>query len=441
MAITMTVAYTITPPSSCSTKGSIGFNITGGTGPFNVVLWQNFNGTAIILNNYTFVGYAPRTGTFTNLYSTYSVGALPYDYSYYIVVTDSLGNTNDPVADGGSKIVPYVDFLNASVTYSQPVCGDTIVPIDVYIPGGSGPYAGSLHTYNPLGYNIGPYIPGSAKSWNDADHVTINAPANTTQSYYVYVTGSTCDAYYLVNITGVAANPLSATSTDCTDLVNPNGTAHATIDPCVTGPYTLLWSTGDTTPYISGLPAGIYDVTLTTNNGTFKVSVNVNQTPSILPGQIPQWTYQDIQDKIANLECCAGKVGYDIAYKAFTGQKVCKCDHSGLKFVNRAIEILKGYIPPGTQMNSGVGAITSIYIEVPPLSNILGYVITYPLGASTYTVIRPGIFLTTNDMFNDIGGYLLSVGYLSFSINGNVLHLESDSYNHDGQTITITPTI
>lgn len=230
-------------------------------------------------------------------------------------------------------------------------------------------------------------------------------------------------------------------STNCTDLVNPNGTASIKITGGV-APYTILWSNGDTTDNISGLLAGIYSVTVTDSlSNTVNASVVVYQVPAIQPSQQPQWTYQDIQDKIANLECCAGKVGYDIAYKAFTGQKVCKCDHSGLKFVNRAIEILKGYIPPGTAMNVGSGSTTSLYISIPALSNILGYVLTYPLGSATYTVIRPGIFLTGNDMFIDIGNYLLSVGYTYFSITGNVLYVETDNYNHDGQTLTIIPQI
>ena len=230
-------------------------------------------------------------------------------------------------------------------------------------------------------------------------------------------------------------------STNCTDLVNPNGTASVKISGGV-APYTILWSNGETTDNIGGLLTGIYTVTVTDFlSAQVSGTTIVYQTPANTPDQQPEWTYQDIQDKIANLECCAGKIGYDISYKAFTGQKVCKCDHSGLKYVNRAIEILKSYIPPGTVVNSGSGATTAIYISIPQFANILGYVLTYPLGANTYTVIRSGPFLTNNDMYNDIGAYLVSVGYTYFSINGNVLYLETDIYNHDGQTLTIIPQI
>ncbi len=82
-----------------------------------------------------------------------------------------------------------------------------------------------------------------------------------------------------LNLPSCAGFSVTATGTDETSLFANDGTA--TVTPSGgAAPYSYLWNTGSTNPSISSLPPGLYNCTVTDNNGCVKVSNYYN----VLPG-------------------------------------------------------------------------------------------------------------------------------------------------------------
>jgi gliding motility-associated-like protein len=76
---------------------------------------------------------------------------------------------------------------------------------------------------------------------------------------------------------GAAPAAVAITSTNVSCYSGNNGSATANVTGGL-APYTYLWSSGATTPTINTLPAGIYNVTVTTANGCVtNVSVTITQ--------------------------------------------------------------------------------------------------------------------------------------------------------------------
>ena len=104
-------------------------------------------------------------------------------------------------------------------------------------------------------------------SWEDLGTdctQTLSPPENTT--YFVTVTNdntscrSTTDVYVIVN-----ENPTVTTEVTETNCEESTGTATA-LPMGGEGAYTYLWDNGETTPTISNLPVGIYNVVITDTN-------------------------------------------------------------------------------------------------------------------------------------------------------------------------------
>jgi len=104
--------------------------------------------------------------------------------------------------------------------------------------------------------------------WTNGDYNTLNADSLSPGQYAVQATDAGgCYGATVFNIT--ASNGPQITSI-ITGAPSCNGIEDASIDITVSGgsaPYTFLWSNGATTEDISNVPAGIYEVTVTDNNG------------------------------------------------------------------------------------------------------------------------------------------------------------------------------
>src|SRR5690606_12502547 len=147
--------------------------------------------------------------------------------------------------------------------------------------------------------------PGYTYSWNTVPVQTTatatNLPAGT---YTVTVTDNNgCTDTAMVTIgqpNGLAATITGVTNVPC----NPGSTGSATVIPTGgTAPYTYSWNTmpGQTTPTVTGWPAGLYTATVTDNNGCVTTaSVSITQPASSLAATI---------SSSANVSCNGGNDG------------------------------------------------------------------------------------------------------------------------------------
>src|SRR5205085_4586572 len=95
---------------------------------------------------------------------------------------------------------------------------------------------------------------------------------------------------------------VSASSTDASNCPSPNnGTATANIVSGGVGPYTYLWSNGQTTNPATGLIVGNYSVTVTDINGctaSTSATVNYNVSPGSVHNTNTGLNYCTIQSAI-----------------------------------------------------------------------------------------------------------------------------------------------
>ena len=123
---------------------------------------------------------------------------------------------------------------------------------------------------NPTGGDSGPYT----YSW--APPVSVNETASSLCAgiYTVTITdGSGCESIETIPIGNIDGPTLSVTGTDATCDGECNGTGTVVITGG-TPPYTILWDdpSGQTDPTANGLCAGIYNVTVTDDNGCVAIA-------------------------------------------------------------------------------------------------------------------------------------------------------------------------
>lgn len=212
------------------TTGSIDLSVSGGTVGYSY-LW-NTGATSQDLN-----GVAAGT--------------------YSVTVTDARGCTAST-----SVTITEPPVLVLSATQVDVTCkGDADGSIDLSVTGGSG-----LYTY----------------SWSNGDIVE-DITGLTAGDYTVTVTDAKgCTASTTVTI---SEPPTALTATYTQVNVSCNGGSDASINLTVTngvGTLDYLWSTGDTSEDLSGIPAGNYSVTVTDDLGCITISNIVITEPTAL---------------------------------------------------------------------------------------------------------------------------------------------------------------
>lgn len=271
-----------------TTSGSIDIDVTGGC------------------PGYTFLWTGP--GGFTA--TTQNISGLTIG-SYTVVVTDSQGNTDtDTVSVGISSPIISAVVTNAGCP------GTSTGSIDTTVTGGSPPYA---------------YYWSNGLSSADISNLSVGA-------YSLLVTdsnGCTDTDTFIVSSSG---SPILLSF----QYTNPTeGNADGVISVIATGgvpPYTYLWSTGDTTQTINNLTGGTYTVTVTDSN-------NCSSIGSVT-------LFDEIQEEIEELNCCAGQMGYKYVWQMTNGlEDSAECTMNNLILLHGYIEDLCNYVS-GTCLTS-----------------------------------------------------------------------------------------
>lgn len=214
-------------PVSCQggDDGSFEVLMNGGTAPFN----------------YSWSCACPNA----NIASGLSAG------SYWVAVTDNNGCVDSLDFDINELPPLQVQFVNTQ----DPSCHDyTDGSIEVVANGGTAPYNYNWATMPPQNGPIATNLGGG--------------------SHTVYVTDDKgCQEQLAIQLTNPDELIADAQSVgniichgDSTGIVEATGIGG-------TAPYNYAWDTGDTTALVNGLPAGLYSVTVTDNNGCLSQDV------------------------------------------------------------------------------------------------------------------------------------------------------------------------
>jgi len=176
--------------------------------------------------------------------------------NYTLTITDNNACTFDTVI-----LITQPAILSSTVSTTLVLCnGGTNGAVTILNSGGTSPY-----TY----------------SWSNSS--TTNSISNVIAgNYTVTITdNNSCTFDTVVTITepGILSSTVITTNSTCN---NSDGSATINLSGG-TGPYNYNWSIGGTNSSVTGIPAGIYSVTVTDNNGcsiTASANVNNNNGPS-----------------------------------------------------------------------------------------------------------------------------------------------------------------
>jgi len=233
---------TVTDANGCSETHSVTVSNSPGTLLVQSVVTDETCGNGMgVINLTTSGGTIPYTYQWSNSEVTEDINGL------------SAGTYMVTISDGASCEITETYTLNngalalsiASASISNELCNDGNGSISITIDGGNGPY-----NY----------------SWNNGE-ITPGLSGLAAGTYQVTVTDanscSVSESYVITNETG----GLSVSSVVLPEFC---GDATGAIDVTITNgnfPMTFVWDSGQSTPDITGLSAGIYTLTLTDNFG------------------------------------------------------------------------------------------------------------------------------------------------------------------------------
>ena len=206
--------------------------------------------------------------------ATASGGTSPYNYSW-----SPSGGTINAISgvSAGTYTVNVTDGVgctsSASVTLSQPtaIVANAIVIANVNCSGNSPGSASSSVSGGTSPYTY---------SWSNGGGTNLTASGLSAGIYTLTVSDNhACTATVSATITQPSAVSITINSVSNVSCFGGTGTATANVATGGTAPYTYLWSSaGETNLTTISLVAGIYNVTVTDNNGcTASVSATITQ--------------------------------------------------------------------------------------------------------------------------------------------------------------------
>jgi gliding motility-associated-like protein len=207
-------------------------------------------------------GTTPYSYSWSNGQTTQDVLGIPSG-TYTVTVTDGNGcNTSTPIS-----ISQPAAAINASTTVTGTVScfSGNNGAIDLTVTGGTTPYS---------------YLWSTGANTEDVSGLSAG-------TYTVTVTDVNGCTY---SISEVISQPVGALSTNIniSPPVSCFGGSNGIVDITVSGgtaPYNYVWSTGATTQDITGMPAGVYTITITDQNGCNAIlSTTITQPPTPLLG-------------------------------------------------------------------------------------------------------------------------------------------------------------
>lgn len=345
-------------PNSCDGYPTL-ITLNGST---NVTCNGAANGTINITTSY---GKAPFTYTWTkegdaNFVSHDEDPTGLASGTYHLAILDGNGSNiyiTDPEADGPGTITITItepDVLTASAGGSNNVCFNGTIGTASVLP------AGGTASYTYL--------------WSNG--ATANEITNLAAGVYnVTVTdakGCTTTASYEVTQPTQVIASITNTSTACSNI--------ATVAAGGGTPgYTYLWSNGSTSPTISGVPVGTYNVTVTDANGcTATASVTLTVAEAFNPSA-----------SVTNVTCFGANNGIITVTNANgTGQLMFSKD-GGVSFVNGSLPFSFTNLAPGTyniavkDVNGCTGFVEKTIAQPTVLTATIGSVQSTCFGAST----------------------------------------------------------
>ncbi len=347
--ITEPAPLTITTDSiydvSCNggSDGAVYISVSGGTGTYTYV-WTNTTQTTeditgLTSNTYyvtvtdanactaidsaTITEPAPLTITIDSthnvncngssdgaVYTTTAGGTAPYTYSW----TNTAQTTEDITGLTANTYNVTVTDANActaidSATITEPA-PLTITIDSIYDVSCNGGTDGAVYTTTAGGTTPYTYV------WTNTTQTTENITDLTANIYNVTITdANTCTAINSATINEPAPIVVTETITEPT-CGNSDGQISVNVSGG-TPPYTYLWSNAETTSSISGIGAGIYDLTVTDTNGCFTIEnylVNDQGAPLVSISSITDATCNGNCDGAINTDVSGGTIPYQFLW-------------------------------------------------------------------------------------------------------------------------------
>ncbi|MDB0027546.1 M12 family metallo-peptidase, partial [Flavobacteriales bacterium] len=325
----ISIINTITDSVSCNgyNDGSVLLNISGGTQPYNFDYGIN-NPQQLPAGSYNVIVSDDNSCPSVSL--GFDIGE-PDLLQLSIIKTDiSCDNQNDGYLDlsviGGSGPFTYLwSGPNGYSSLSKDISSLAQGLYNVNVSDNNGCVSTNSSVINnplPLAFSL-PTTQDASCNGGDDGSVLLNISGGTTPYFYLWNNGAitqnllnvSANSYSVdvsdakgcslptINATIYQPNPSSVFSSSSN--VSCNGFTDGSIDISYSPinssiNYTFLWSDGSITEDVSGLSAGLYNLTITENNTCFiPISVLITEPAELI-----------VQDSLMNVSCKGGSDGY-----------------------------------------------------------------------------------------------------------------------------------
>ena len=208
-------------------------------------------------------GTASYTYLWSNNQTTTTATGLSNGTTYNVTVTDANGCT------GSGTVIISISTINTTVTVVDATCGLSNGSATVTASNGVAPYS---YLWDA---NAASQITATATNLGAGTYTVTVSDANGTTATATATVGATPT----VNATASVVSDYNGADVTCNGASDGAITAVATAG---TAPYAYSWSSGATTATLTGLPAGIYTVTVIDSDGCTASATATVTEPSLL---------------------------------------------------------------------------------------------------------------------------------------------------------------